>query len=1125
MNWRGDVKFSLSHITFWLLLPVCAGFPLLGNACTYTSVQDGTANDAATWVTTPDDGDVCKNTPPNPSGNDTMIINHIVIGETAKINMGEGTLIIINPDGRLGLKNGMDGSDSTTAKIVVAGVLATDFSGNGIIAPGGGIEFDGGFVSVCDGPFLVNEVIGVGFPSITGSGGVYTEDGDIRNGGTGNWDAWTESPGQRPSGVAACANNLASVVAGDGVIEDCDPFPAGAGLVPGAGCYDSALPVTLNAFHSERDGAENLEVSWQTSSETNTAGFRVFGRINGHWSPLSDIVESKGMDSPLPQTYSVSVPGQMVTELAIEEYDTRGKSNLFGPYEPGRTDGEFQAVETINWDKIHRWSDQRMVERGFSRFENNSALIPHRSFDDVRESDYALGIKIPSDRWRNLVAHSAMPKVVAGRESRDGVSHIEANGGGKKKKPTPEAPPQSHIEVVTPGIQRVSYETLRDGGLDLFGVSKAEIAVSFRGDPVARHISGSAGEVFGPGDYLEFLGRTPEGEDAFYIDTYLYQVEVNSQKAKESAIATGSSSEYPEYFWHTDTIDRQIQFRAQSRTGDAWVETSKLVRSGGWTWLSAFNISRAAGAGMATLQVHLGFQTDLRDIWDDQGNLVPEHNVELWFGDDPVLVGQASANGYQRVVLKAEVPTSMLREGEVPFELRFNTDYLYSSVYIDRYSITYPTSFNGPQLDFAMAAEDGGYRIEGVDAELMVAYAELEEGGLTRLAPIFAGDLAFIPQVASAGRVWVTESPAEPNVFSTVVADTQYGGPADLVIITAPEFVGTPALDEYLTQKKEDGLKTAVIDTETIFNTKGFGMAVPQAITNYLAERDEVRPFSMVQLVGADCYDHHNRVSSCISFIPLPTAEVGVTQFGPSQNRLLDLDRDGVADKAVAQFSVRDESELGIIVQKSDDWRVKRESGGLVSALLISETGDGLNDFRSQIDRVGERLTLVEDLSVIDLADYAYENGILDARSELRDQLGAGQDLTVYSGHAGYSWLAYQGLVLASKVSQELDNAGLPTLMVPLTCQVSYDSSPSALVLGHQLLYAGDFGAVTISGGASLTRLDHNETMVNHVIAGLEQGLSIGEAVQLGRESIGRSNPDLQNNWVTQGDVATRLVH
>jgi histidine ammonia-lyase len=117
---------------------------------------------------------------------------------------------------------------------------------------------------------------------------------------------------------------------------------------------------------------------------------------------------------------------------------------------------------------------------------------------------------------------------------------------------------------------------------------------------------------------------------------------------------------------------------------------------------------------------------------------------------------------------------------------------------------------------------------------------------------------------------------------------------------------------------------------------------------------------------------------------------------------------------------------------------------------------------------------------------------------------------------------SFRGLLTAASAAA-LSNDGQPTLMVPLACETTYDVSPNANVLGHQLLFAGDHGALAITGAAALSSLEENERMANHVLAGLKAGLTLGEAVLTGRRALGDEHQELQDNWLTQGDVAIAL--
>jgi hypothetical protein len=220
----------------------------------------------------------------------------------------------------------------------------------------------------------------------------------------------------------------------------------------------------------------------------------------------------------------------------------------------------------------------------------------------------------------------------------------------------------------------------------------------------------------------------------------------------------------------------------------------------------------------------------------------------------------------------------------------------------------------------------------------------------------------------------------------------------------------------------------------------------------------------------------------------------------------------------VGLCSVRTEAELATIVGKGASWR----ASGLAateSALLIAEETDGLHNFAGQIERMRSRLAW-SDADVLDMSDYP---AIATARTELRTSLAAGRALTVFSGHSSPAVWAFRGLLTAGSVAT-LTNAGLPTLVVPLACETTYDVSPNANVLGHQLLYGGDRGALAISGAVALASLSDNERMAEHVLEGLKAGLTLGEAVQAGRRALGSEFQTLQDNWLTQGDVTTRMA-
>ena len=878
------------------------------------------------------------------------------------------------------------------------------------------------------------------------------------------------------------------------------------------------LPVTLNAFSTAGVAGGEVTVRWQTASETDNAAFEVRGLVDGRWEALGELVQSRGMSSALPQSYEVRLAAPAgLTAVQLVDYDTRGRHERFGPFSLGESYGEVQPVRKIDWSGPRAERAERLRERGFAdtaRPAGHPGIATRAGTADEAPA---------AARWKKV--RGGAP--VSGPDTRyHGASTIavkagHGRGGFGGEVVGIETGPLTHVAVTEAGVQRVTYETLRDGGLDLAGVPVRDIAVTWRGEPVARWIDGAG--KFGPGSAIEFVGRPPSGDDALYIDAALYQVAVDRSLVREpKSLGQGQARDLSPSYLRETVVDPPRAYNHQSPTGDPWIDRTVLTRGGGSTTVTLdLPVDAPVAEGPSHLVVGLGSLTDLPALSAPDGTEIPEHNVEVWLsapGSGFEYVTSSSASGQTDWTIEAEVPAGSVDAGLHQVQLRFSTDYLFSLVAVDRWGLRHPSPYRGPSLDFAPDPWAEGYRVEGFAGPAVAVYAEGVGGSLTRIDPRVSatgsGYAAEIRQI-DAERVWVTEAPHAPEVFTTQAPADLLAGPADLVVIAGSSFVGTPALDDYVAQRA--AFDPVVIDVEDVYNAVGFGMALPSAITEYLAARDAVHPFTHVQLVGTDCYDRLGYVSQCLSFIPLPTATVGPSRFAPSQNRLVDLDGDGVGDKPVAQFSVRDGAELATIVAKGAAW----DASGLSAkdaALLIAEETDGVHDFLGQVERLEDRLGW-GDTDVLDLDQHP---DIRTARDAMRASLDAGRAVTVFSGHSSPTVWSFRSLLTASSAST-LTNHGRPSIMVPLACETTYDISPNANVLGHQLLFSGGQGALAISGAVALSSLTDNEWMAGYVLDGLKSGLTLGEAVQAGRAAIGPRDRELQDNWLTQGDVAVRM--
>ncbi|HUP42056.1 MAG TPA: GEVED domain-containing protein, partial [Thermoanaerobaculia bacterium] len=232
------------------------------------------------------------------------------------------------------------------------------------------------------------------------------------------------------------------------------------------------LPVTLNAFTSEGAPGGEITVRWQTASETDNVAFELWGQVDGEWRPLTDLIQSKSMNSGLPQSYQVRFTAPAgLSAVQLLDYDSKGRPERFGSYRLGETYGEFQRSRPIDWSGPRAERAERLRNLGF-------ADTARRGGPEVAERR---GGEAPAAaRWKKL--RSGAP--VSGSDTRyHGASAITIE---TRKGPPPGQEPggstpagaiqvepgsMTHVAVTEPGIQRVTYEALRDGGLDLAGMN------------------------------------------------------------------------------------------------------------------------------------------------------------------------------------------------------------------------------------------------------------------------------------------------------------------------------------------------------------------------------------------------------------------------------------------------------------------------------------------------------------------------------------------------------------------------------------------------------------------------------------------------------------------------------
>lgn len=237
----------------------------------------------------------------------------------------------------------------------------------------------------------------------------------------------------------------------------------------------TTLPVTI-AYVYPQETANGLDVDFSTSSETANIGFNIYAVKGKKWTKLNETIIPGALDSFEPRDYhvSLSVPSDFnVKKIGIAGIDGNGKEDRHGPFKVGRESGTKAKAIKVDWKKVKR--------------------------------------QVKADRNAKKAAKKAARKAAKAvkLELKDQVIHLD---------------------VTEDAVYRVTHDELLDAGINLNGQKAKNIAVSFQGKGVARHIEGLDKRKRWTSDsWLEFEGTAPQGSDALYLDANRYQLSLKKK--------------------------------------------------------------------------------------------------------------------------------------------------------------------------------------------------------------------------------------------------------------------------------------------------------------------------------------------------------------------------------------------------------------------------------------------------------------------------------------------------------------------------------------------------------------------------------------------------------------------
>ena len=895
-------------------------------------------------------------------------------------------------------------------------------------------------------------------------------------------------------------------------------------IISASNCMDFiTVPIVLSSFVSKSRG-NRLKTKWQTSSEAFNLGFNVWGKIEGDWSQLNrKMIRSRNVDSVEPEVYRKSFNLNRLssppTEIGISSVSTSGMEEFFGPFVIGERYGEITVPSPINWTEQRKKHQDAMTNAGFE-YKNH--------------------------RWKRTTKRSKNRALNLAKRFPDGWLNIKEGG-----------------------VYRVTYEELKDGGLDYKNLPVRALALSHAGQPLPRFILGSKNNKkrFGPGAEIIFYANAPTDRDARYADNKNIRVSADSSKALKALRINKSSMPYGTT--PSNVHQHTIQFGAPNEYsfilpgGSGWYDEIIYAFGQNGSKLMNFSLDETVNLeseAKITAELMGGISFNRIDR-DGDGRVEPNHHFKVYLNRarfaDPIYEGYA--NGINSVKIEAFSQGQLLL-GENTLEIAIipdnghNIDAMYfvgASIDIEKHN----TDVDGLSILPLFTDQDWISITSRSNIDRVFAYDD--EGNFSELFrhthPLDTSESSILVQAPPSSAtnsnryIWLSGSDnylSVANIESTtpVNEDRLNLDGVDYVIIAAPSLINEK-LRQYAKQKTDAGLTTKIVNTYDIYNTFSDGVETPYAISSYLkrAARGSATlapsPFKYVLLVGGHTYNYRGYSTTPenrpINHLPsfYRNGSGTMNRQIPTAVPFVDFDDDQVPDRAIGRWPVRNQDQLNYVIDKTIEWNSANSNRQDLTTLFIAQQDESFHRFADSLERletyIGHRDLSWNLPSKIYLNDIFADGSIPNseklghARTKITDEINKGPALTIYNGHGSPTSWGKQNLITTSTVDN-LTNRKKPTLIIPLACYTTYFETPNVKSLSERLFTDNPAGAVGLIGPSLLSFGSSNERFAKTLLKLItQQGLDVGTAVLKAKQGLSNAGPNGQTaifNWSTLVD-------
>jgi uncharacterized repeat protein (TIGR01451 family) len=559
-----------------------------------------------------------------------------------------------------------------------------------------------------------------------------------------------------------------------------------------------------------------------------------------------------------------------------------------------------------------------------------------------------------------------------------------------------------------------------------------------------------------------------------------------------------------------ERIERSIFMTQLVGNGDGGNWFGPLISS--WPMTQQFNLSGAdpAYGGNATLEVTM------------QGGMVGPHPVQVDFNGHSA--GMAPFNDLEQKTFTFSVPQSWLANGantltftalggDLDFSVLVSTRVTYQHLLRADAGAFQATLPGGRIVNVGGFTSSAVRAIDVTDAanpiELETTVAADPAGGYAAsFTPSGSGNRVVLAFDDSRILAPIELAANKPSTWSDAKKSS-----GDLLIISNSAFL--QAAQTLVPVRQRDGISSAVIDVEDLYDEFNFGMRGPEAIRAFLqsAAQWKTKP-RWVLLVGDASIDPRNYADTgAFDFVPTKFVDTLLLKTA-SDDWLADVNGDGFADYAIGRIPVRTPEDAALVFNKITSRGTP--SGPWASTMLsVFDRPEGY-DFAAAAAQAG---ALVPPSIAVQKIDFAHTPS---PGSAVTNALNQGQLLVNYVGHGAVELWGIDGVFFSSDAAA-LSNANRLPVVVAMNCLNGYFADLWSYSMAEAMLQAPNGGAVAVWASSALTEPDGQQVMNTELFRQLFGGANptLGEAINRAKTAV--ADPDVRKSWMLFGDPSMKL--